>query len=268
MVCPSVPAGLWDKHTNFFTNTQAPLMFRVPGLTDGGVFTDQITSTMDIFPTLVELAFGRSMPRCESDSSATKLCTEGNSLTPLILSPNTPVKVAAYSVYQRALTSIPPNASASPAVSLEAPYRDLPLEEDQTSACIDGTGCVIGYSMLTRLLGCELRYTEWVHYEGRNDGWNYWMDTDTVYERELYNHSCRFADTTLYVDLRENHNIAGRHGPWNLKGDGEWNVANALRWRLRQGWKVNFRKTAIPSVNAVESLGFRVAESLARPVLP
>jgi len=42
--------GLWAKHTNFFINTQAPLMFRVPGQTDGGIFTDQIASTRTYSP--------------------------------------------------------------------------------------------------------------------------------------------------------------------------------------------------------------------------
>ena len=93
--------GLWAKHTNFFINTQAPLMFRVPGQTDGGIFTDQIASTTDIFPTLVDLVFATAMPRCatghlSANAKAEKLCTEGNSLVPLISDPLTPVKVAAY----------------------------------------------------------------------------------------------------------------------------------------------------------------------------
>ena len=34
--------GLWDKHTNFDIDTHAPVMFRVPGLTDGGISTEQV----------------------------------------------------------------------------------------------------------------------------------------------------------------------------------------------------------------------------------
>ena len=36
--------GEWDKHTNFDLNTHAPVMFRVPGLTDGGVQTKMTLS--------------------------------------------------------------------------------------------------------------------------------------------------------------------------------------------------------------------------------
>ena len=38
-------------------------MFRVPGRTDGGIVSDQIVSTTDIFPTLVDLVFANEMPR-------------------------------------------------------------------------------------------------------------------------------------------------------------------------------------------------------------
>lgn len=38
--------GLWDKHTNFDIDTHAPVMFRVPGLTDGGVTTEQAASAL------------------------------------------------------------------------------------------------------------------------------------------------------------------------------------------------------------------------------
>ena len=49
--------------------------------------------------------------------------------------------------------------------------HEISLEADLPSSCIDGRGCVMGYSMLTRLEGCELRYTEWVRYEGKSAGW-------------------------------------------------------------------------------------------------
>ena len=55
----------------------------------------------DIFPTLADLVFATAMPRCatgylSANAKAEKLCTEGNSLVPLISDPLTPVKVAAY----------------------------------------------------------------------------------------------------------------------------------------------------------------------------
>ena len=268
--------GLWDKHTNFFTNTQAPLMFRVPGLTDGGIFTDQIASTADVFPTLVDLVFANEMPRCSSDElpadmNSTVLCTEGNSLVPLILDPNTPVKVAAYSMFHRpipvtpALVSSPyatgftpavsrhwfhahPNVSFAHEISLEA---DLP----SLSSCIDGRGCVMGFSMLTRLEGCEVRYTEWVRYEGKSANWA--PTWDTVYGRELYNHSCHCSPTDyrrhvlsdsigknlrpmFFVDHLENYNAFSRISAAD---------ADELHWRLHRGWELNFD---LDSLSAVE----------------
>ena len=57
------------QHTNFDLNTRAPLMFHVPGRTDGGIETEQITSTVDIFPTVVDLVFGRTLPTCGKTAS-------------------------------------------------------------------------------------------------------------------------------------------------------------------------------------------------------
>ena len=96
--------GLWAKHTNFDLNTRAPLIIHVPGVTDGGINTNMITSHLDIFPTVVDLVFGLEMPQCgqgPGSSYHTNLCTEGTSLVPLIRHPERPVKVAAYSVYTR-----------------------------------------------------------------------------------------------------------------------------------------------------------------------
>ena len=273
--------GLWDKHTNFFINTQAPLMFRVPGQTDGGIFTDQIVSTTDIFPTLVDLVFATAMPRCATGhfSKEEKLCTQGNSLVPLISDPLTPVKVAAYSFYDRPFPregtladvkealkdqAFTPdykwseandwsktNASSSRLMRHSRPKHaiSLAVSEGSPSKCIDGTGCVMGYSMVTRLEGCELRYTEWVRYEGERASLG--PTWDAVYGRELYNHSCYCSPTDprrhwsvltgtsadqyltpmFFVDILENNNTYSAASVA---------VANELQWRLRRGWKLNF----------------------------
>ena len=273
--------GLWDKHTNFFINTQAPLMFRVPGQTDGGIFTDQIVSTTDIFPTLVDLVFATAMPRCATGhfSKEEKLCTQGNSLVPLISDPLTPVKVAAYSFYDRPFPregtladvkealkdqAFTPdykwseandwsntNASSSRLMRHSRPKHaiSLAVSEGSPSKCIDGTGCVMGYSMVTRLEGCELRYTEWVRYEGERASLG--PTWDAVYGRELYNHSCYCSPTDprrhwsvltgtsadqyltpmFLVDILENNNTYSAASVA---------VANELQWRLRRGWKLNF----------------------------
>ena len=48
--------GEWCKHTNFELATHAPMMVRVPGMTDKGVVTEQLTEFVDLFPTLAEAA--------------------------------------------------------------------------------------------------------------------------------------------------------------------------------------------------------------------
>ena len=46
--------GLWCKHCNFETSLNAPLIFKVPGLTNGAK-NNNITEFIDIYPTLCEL---------------------------------------------------------------------------------------------------------------------------------------------------------------------------------------------------------------------
>ena len=48
--------GEWTKHTNFELATHAPMMVRMPGVTDNGIQTEALTEFVDLFPTLAELA--------------------------------------------------------------------------------------------------------------------------------------------------------------------------------------------------------------------
>ena len=252
--------GLWGKHTNFATVTNAPLMFRVPGRTDGGIFTDQIVSTTDVFPTLVDLAFGTAMPKCGAGAANEKLCTEGASLAPLISDPMKPVKTAAYSFFDRPIpTKVDPewpvdfddvvaslgprrsNTNASSSWRHRRPKSAVSLVEEP-SKCIDGSGCVMGYSMVTRLEGCELRYTEWVLFAGWGPNW------DVVYGKELYNHSCycspsdhrrhkvtnvpeTYLAPMFFVDVLETNNVFSSASAA---------VVAELHERLRTGWQSNF----------------------------
>ncbi len=45
----------WEKFTLWESSTHAPLMMKVPGLTDGGLQRDQPVSLLDIYPTLADL---------------------------------------------------------------------------------------------------------------------------------------------------------------------------------------------------------------------
>jgi len=48
--------GDWCKHTNFEIDNRAPLMVRVPGMTDKGHRSAALVELVDIYPTLAELA--------------------------------------------------------------------------------------------------------------------------------------------------------------------------------------------------------------------
>lgn len=93
--------GEWCKQTNFEIATHAPMMIHVPGLTDAGVETRQLTEFVDLFPTLVEAAGLPSLTLCPENSAHTNVCHEGTSLLPLILNPNRAIKRAAFSQHPR-----------------------------------------------------------------------------------------------------------------------------------------------------------------------
>ncbi len=52
----------------FQLSTHAPMMIRVPGLTDRGVVTEKLTEFVDLFPTLVEAAGLPTIPLCPEDN--------------------------------------------------------------------------------------------------------------------------------------------------------------------------------------------------------
>ena len=84
-------SGEWCKHTNFELATRAPMMIRVPGVTDisgtgAPLRTNAFTEHVDLFPTLTELAVGVVLPQCPEGPAqlTTALCTMGKSLVPLL----------------------------------------------------------------------------------------------------------------------------------------------------------------------------------------
>ena len=120
--------GEWCKHTNFELATHAPMMVRVPGLTDHGAVTDQLTEFVDLFPTLADAAGLPPVPLCPENSTFVRTCSEGVSLVPLMRDPTRRWKTAAFSQY---------------------PRMEI------------GSNIYMGYSMRTD----RYRYTEWMAYE-------------------------------------------------------------------------------------------------------
>jgi len=81
--------SLWCKHSNFEQAAKAPLLFRVPGLTKGNVYT-RPTEFVDIFPTLCELT-GIKLPSY----------LDGKSLVPAMKDNNARIKDFSISQYPR-----------------------------------------------------------------------------------------------------------------------------------------------------------------------
>ena len=81
--------GSWCKHSNYELDTRIPLILNVPGRT-AGTQSDALVESVDIYPTLCELA-GLDAPSH----------LQGSSLTPLLQAPNRSVKNSAWSQYPR-----------------------------------------------------------------------------------------------------------------------------------------------------------------------
>ncbi len=82
--------GAWCKHTNYEIDTRTTLMVNAPGVGTPGSKTDALVETVDLYPTLVELA---GLPPSEG--------LEGASFAPLLADPKRPWKKAAFSQYPR-----------------------------------------------------------------------------------------------------------------------------------------------------------------------
>ena len=78
----------WCKTTLYEDSLRIPLILHVPGKTDAGIVTDKMVEALDVMPTLIEEAGLPAVSSCASDGSPqVNLCTEGQSLTPLVNDP-------------------------------------------------------------------------------------------------------------------------------------------------------------------------------------
>lgn len=82
--------GAWAKHSTSELDIHIPLIVRAPGVTRAGTRTDALVETVDVYPTLAELA-GLEAP--------TNL--EGLSMAPVLRNPDIPWKQAAFAQYPR-----------------------------------------------------------------------------------------------------------------------------------------------------------------------
>lgn len=191
--------GEWCKHTNFEFATRAPMMIRVPGLTDSGITTKWFTEHVDLLPTLSEAAMGITVPLCPKGDASfdVALCTEGTSLVPMMKDPSKPVKLASFSQYPRGYQK--PSEGYYGEDLFEKIIVNGTLQEKftpGTSACIkditqpgNGKGCTMGYTLVTVRAtdGCEYRYTEWADFNTAGFAFKVnWLRNVGV---ELYNHT-------------------------------------------------------------------------------
>ncbi len=82
--------GLWCKHTNFEQAAHIPLIVAAPGVTQPGTRTRALAETVDLYPTLCELA-GLAAPHG----------LDGASLAGVLKAPSSAGKEAVYHVYPR-----------------------------------------------------------------------------------------------------------------------------------------------------------------------
>ena len=85
--------GMWTKHTNYEQANRIPLIIVAPGVAKAGANTRQLAETVDIFPTLVELA---GLPK-----PAVPQPLDGVSLVPVLREPAARVRDHAYHTFPR-----------------------------------------------------------------------------------------------------------------------------------------------------------------------
>ncbi|MFB2119373.1 sulfatase [Parapedobacter sp. 2B3] len=85
--------GMWTKHVNYELANRIPLIISAPGVSHPGSHTAQLTETVDIYPTLVELA-GLPVPQAQQPF-------DGLSMVPVLNDPETRIRDHAYHAFPR-----------------------------------------------------------------------------------------------------------------------------------------------------------------------
>lgn len=85
--------GIWTKHVNYELANRIPLFFKAPGVTEPGSSTEQLTETVDLYPTLAALA-GLPAPNATQP-------LDGESMVPVLKDPEARVSDHVYHTYPR-----------------------------------------------------------------------------------------------------------------------------------------------------------------------
>lgn len=86
--------GIWTKHTNYEQANRIPILVVAPGVTEPGASTHQLAESVDIFPTLAELA---GLPNPQSVPQP----VDGVSLVPVLKKSTARVRDHAYHAYPK-----------------------------------------------------------------------------------------------------------------------------------------------------------------------
>ena len=85
--------GMWTKHTNYEQANRIPILVVAPGVTEPGRSTGQLAESVDLYPTLAELA---GLPAPSGPQPI-----DGVSLVPVLKDPEARVRDHAYHAYPR-----------------------------------------------------------------------------------------------------------------------------------------------------------------------
>lgn len=85
--------GSWTKHTNYEQANRIPIVFVAPGITTPGTHTDALVETVDIYPTLVELA---GLPAARGPQPM-----DGQSMVPILKDASQSIRDHAYHCFPR-----------------------------------------------------------------------------------------------------------------------------------------------------------------------
>jgi iduronate 2-sulfatase len=86
--------GIWTKHTNYEQATRIPLLIVAPGVTQPNTVTSQLTESVDLYPTLAELA---GLPKPAGPQPI-----NGLSLAPVLRDPKARVRDHVFHAYPNA----------------------------------------------------------------------------------------------------------------------------------------------------------------------
>ena len=88
--------GIWTKHTNYEQANRIPILITAPGVTKPNTTTKQLAESVDIFPTLADLA---GLPAPNFTNGPQKI--DGVSLVPVLKDPTARVRNHAFHAYPK-----------------------------------------------------------------------------------------------------------------------------------------------------------------------